>query len=75
MIRYWDGFLSFFGAVLTVLFIGLPIYAAFKALQAQLVPAWFWAPLIALGFIGLIMTGAFLRKAGKGIHPLRERRR
>ncbi|MEM9970771.1 MAG: hypothetical protein AAF762_06690 [Pseudomonadota bacterium] len=75
MIRYWDGFLSLFGAVLTLGFIGPPLYAAFRAVQGGLVPTWFWAPMLALGFIGLVMVGAFLRKAGRGIHPLRERRR
>ncbi len=75
MIRLWDSFLSFFGAVVTVAVIGRPLYASFRAVQMALVPTWFWAPMIALGFIGLVMTGAFLRKAGKGIHPLRERRR
>lgn len=75
MIRLWDGFLSLVGALVTVALVGLPLFAAFRAVQAALVPAWFWAPMVALGFVGLVMLGAFLRKGFRGVHPMRDRRR
>jgi hypothetical protein len=33
-----------------------------------------WVGVGELGFVGLVMVGAFLRKAGRGVHLLRERR-
>lgn len=75
MIRRWDGFLSILAALLTGAIVGLPLWAAFKSVQAQAVPVWFWAPMLVLGVIGLLMIGAFLRKAMRGVHPARERRR
>ena len=75
MIRVWDGFLSGLCAVITLGVIGLPLWAAFRAVQADLVPAWVWAPMVGLGLIGCVMVYAFLRKAGRGVHPLRDRRR
>lgn len=75
MIRIWDGFLSFLCALVTVLVIGVPAWGAGLALRAGLLPAWGWAPLAGLGFVGAVMVFAFLRKAGRGVHPLRERRR
>lgn len=75
MIRLWDGFLSGLCAAITLLVIGVPLWAAFRAQTADLVPAWVWAPMVGLGLIGLVMVFAFLRKAGRGVHPLRDRRR
>ena len=75
MIRLWDGFLSLLGAVLTAGAVGVPLFAAFRAVQAGLAPVWVWGPMIALAFVGLVMTGAFLRKAARGVHPLRDRPR
>lgn len=75
MIRLWDGLLSGLAAILTALVVGLPLWAAFNAVQAGLVPGWVWAAMVALGFVGLVMVGAFLRKAARGIHPARDRRR
>ena len=75
MIRVWDGFLSGLCAAVTVLVIGLPIWGAVVALRADLVPAWVWVPVILLGLVGLVMLAAFARKAGRGVHPLRDRRR
>ncbi len=75
MIRIWDGFLSGLSAVITLAVIGLPLWAAFRAVQGGLVPTWIWAPMVVLGLIGLVMLLAFLRKAGRGVHPLRDRRR
>jgi hypothetical protein len=34
-----------------------------------------WVDFGGFGFVGLLMVGAFLRKAGRGVHLLRERRR
>lgn len=75
MIRFWDGFLSALGAILTLTIVGVPLWGAVVALRAEILPVWAWGPVVALGFVGLVMVGAFLRKAGRGIHPLRERRR
>ena len=75
MIRLWDGFLSGLCALVTLGVIGVPLWAAFQAVQAGLVATWVWVPMICLGFIGVVMFFAFLRKAGRGVHPLRERRR
>ena len=75
MIRVWDGFLSALCAAVTVLVIGLPLWGAFQAVQSGLVPMWFWAPMVCLGLVGCIMFYAFIRKAGRGVHPLRDRRR
>lgn len=75
MIRFWDGFLSALGALLTIFLIGVPIWGAVVALRSELLPVWAWVAVVGLGFVGLVMVGAFLRKAGRGVHPLRERRR
>lgn len=75
MIRVWDGFLSGLCALVTLVLIGLPLWAAYRAVTAHLVPVWFWAPLVILGFLGLIMVAAFGRKAFRGVHPMRDRRR
>ena len=75
MIRYWDGFLSLVCGLLTLLIVGVPAWGAALSLRAGLLPVWGWAPLVLLGFVGGVMVFAFLRKAGRGIHPLRERRR
>ncbi len=75
MIRVWDGFLSGLCAAITGAVIGLPLWAAFQAVQSGMVAVWFWVPMTGLGLIGLVMLFAFLRKAGRGVHPLRDRRR
>ncbi len=75
MIRLWDGFLSGVAATLTALIVGVPVWGAAQAVRAELLPVWGWAPLILLGAAGLVMVLSFLRKAGRGVHPLRERRR
>ncbi|MGI9389777.1 MAG: hypothetical protein ACR2O1_06950 [Boseongicola sp.] len=75
MIRIWDGFLSILAAIVTAIVVGIPIWGSFKAVQAELIPVWAWVAIAALGFVGVVMVGAFLRKAGRGVHPLRERRR
>lgn len=75
MIRFWDGFLSALGAVVTLFLIGVPVWGTVLALRAGIMPVWAWAAVVGLGFVGLVMVGAFLRKAGRGIHPLRDRRR
>ena len=75
MIRLWDGFLSLLAALVTVAIVGVPLWGTFLAIQNGLVPAWVWAPFVLLGFVGLVMVLAFLRKTARGVHPLRERRR
>jgi len=75
VIRVWDGFLSVLAAIVTVVIIGVPLWGAFLAVRSGLVPVWAWAPMVLLCFVGVVMAAAFLRKAGRGVHPLRERRR
>lgn len=75
MIRVWDGFLSAICAVITLALIGTPLWAAVSAVRASLVPAWVWAPIVLMAFVGVVMIAAFARKAVRGIDPLRERRR
>lgn len=75
MIRVWDGFLSALAALITLAVAGAPLWAAYQALRADLVPVWFWAPVVALGFLGVVMFAAFSRKALNGVHPMRDRRR
>ena len=75
MIRLWDGFLSGVSALVTLIVVGTPLWAASRALRVDLVPWWVWIPVVLLGVVGLVMIAAFLRKAGRGVHPLRDRRR
>ena len=75
MIRIWDGFLSILAAIITATVVGVPLWGSYQAVRAELVPNWAWAAIAALGFIGVLMVAAFLRKAGRGVHPLRDRRR
>lgn len=75
MIRIWDGFLSVLAAVLTAVIVGVPLWGAYLSIQSDLLPLWTVGPMAGLAIVGLIMMGAFLRKAGRGVHPLRERRR
>ncbi len=72
MIRLWDGFLSGVAAVLTLAIVGVPAWGAVRALRADLLPVWGWGPVVLLG---AVMALSFLRKAGRGVHPLRDRRR
>ena len=75
MIRIWDGFLSGLCALITVAIIGVPLWGAYLSVTGGLIPPWTWVPIGLLGVVGLIMTLAFIRKAGRGVHPLRDRRR
>ncbi len=75
MIRLWDGFLSGLAALLTLTIVGVPVWGAILALRTDLLPVWGWGPVVLLGAAGAVMALSFLRKAGRGVHPLRERRR
>lgn len=75
MIRVWDGFLSAVAAAVTGGVIGVPVWGAGLALRDGLLPVWGWGPLVLLGAGGLVMVLSFLRKAGRGVHPMRDRRR
>ena len=75
MIRFWDGFLSGLCALITVGIIGVPLWGAYLAVTGGLIPGWAWVPIVMLGFVGVIMVYAFIRKAGRGVQPLRDRRR
>lgn len=71
----WDGFLSLLAAIATIALCGVPVWFTYKAIDTGLAPTWVWGPVIGLGFVGLIMIFAFLRKAVGGIAPSRDRRR
>ena len=75
MIRFWDGLLSGLAAFVTAGVIGVPLWGAFRAVRADLIPVWGWGPMVLLAFVGVVMVGSFLRKAGRGVHPMRDRRR
>ena len=75
MIRVWDGFLSALCAVITMAVIGVPLWGAVRSVQTGLIPMWTWASIVGLGLVGVVMLYAFLRKAARGVHPLRDRRR
>lgn len=70
-----DGATSVLSAVATAAVCGLPCWFTWKAIEAGVAPVWAWAAIAALGFIGLIMVVAFLRKGFNGVAPTRERRR
>lgn len=75
MIRLWDGFLSVIAALLTAAILGVPLWGAFRAVRAELIPLWSWGPMVLLGLAGAIMVASFGRKAIRGVHPMRDRRR
>lgn len=75
MIRLWDGLLSVLAAILSAVIVGVPLWGSYLSIQSDALPLWAAVPMAGLGIVGLIMVFAFLRKAGRGVHPLRERRR
>lgn len=75
MTAFVDGIQSLCAALLTV-FVGLvPAWFAHVAIDGGLAPSWGYAPLALLVVVTGMMGFSFLRKAGAGIGPLRERRR
>ena len=75
MRRLFDGFQSLIAAVVAAGVGFVPAWFAHLAIGADLVPVWGYASVVALIIVTGIMVLAFLRKAGQGIGPLRERRR
>ncbi|MDU8929039.1 hypothetical protein RXV86_16720 [Alisedimentitalea sp. MJ-SS2] len=75
MRRLFDGFQSLIAAVITAGVGFVPAWYAHQAIAADLGPVWVYASVAALIVVSGIMVLAFLRKAGQGIGPLRERRR
>lgn len=71
----WDGLLSLGAFALTIAVFGIPIWAAHLAIGARLVPVWSYAALAGLVYVGGNLAIAFLRKALKGVSPLRDRKR
>lgn len=71
----WDGFLSLLAAIATVFVCGVPVWFTYAAIDAGLAPTWVWAAVVGLGFVGIVMTFAFLRKMANGVAPSRDRRR
>jgi len=76
MVRHlWDGFLSFLAAAATIVICGIPVWFTYQSISAGAAPAWAWIGVIGLGFVGILMTFSFLRKAADGVSPSRARRR
>jgi predicted FMN-binding regulatory protein PaiB len=75
LIHIFDGAKSAVAAVLTVAITGVPAWFTHAAVQASVAPLWAYVAVAALGFVGLVMTFAFLRKAAGGVSPGRTRRR
>jgi len=76
MVRHlWDGFLSFLAAAATVVICGVPAWFTYQSITLGIAPTWAWVGVIGLGFVGILMTFSFLRKAADGVSPSRERRR
>lgn len=71
----WDGLMSLLAAALTgVLTLG-PAWFTHLAVGAGVAPAWAYAVIAGTVAVGLLMITSFLKKAARGIAPLRERRR
>lgn len=70
-----DGAASLGAAAITAAVCGLPCWFTWKAIEAGAAPLWAWAAIAALGFVGLVLFFAFLRKGFAGIAPTRDRRR
>ena len=75
MRRLIDGFQSLIAAVIAAGVGFVPAWYAHLALGADLGPIWVYGFIAGLVVLTGIMVLAFLRKAGQGIGPLRERRR
>ena len=71
----WDGFLSLLAAIATIALCGVPVWFTYRAIDFGIAPTWAWGAVIGLGFVGILMTVSFLRKAMGGIAPSRDRRR
>lgn len=71
----FDGLLSFGAFALTVAVFGLPLWAAHKAINYGIMPAWIYIPMAGLVYVGGNLAIAFLRKSLDGVSPLRERKR
>ncbi|MEN8896111.1 MAG: hypothetical protein ABF248_08485 [Yoonia sp.] len=76
MVRHlWDGFLSLLAAAATIMICGIPVWFTYQSISAGTAPTWAWIGVVGLGFVGILMTFSFLRKAADGVSPSRERRR
>lgn len=76
MVRHlWDVFLSLLAAIATLVICGIPAWFTYQSITLGLAPLWAWIGVIGLGFVGILLTMSFLRKAADGISPSRERRR
>ncbi len=73
MRRIWDGLLSFISALIAVALLGPVLWFAFQSVRAGDAPNWLYAPIIVLALMLILLIGALLQKALKGISPIRER--
>ena len=70
-----DGFLSFVSALMAFAIVGPVVWFAFQGTRSGAAPAWLYAPIIVLAVLLILLIAALMRKAVKGISPVRERRR
>ena len=70
-----DGFQSLVAAIVFAGVGLVPAWFAHLAIAGSLAPAWGYAAIALLVLFTGMMVFSFLRKAGSGIGPLRERRR
>lgn len=76
MVRHlWDGFLSLLAAAATIMICGISVWFTYQSISAGTAPTWAWIGVVGPGFVGILMTFSFLRKAADGVSPSRERRR
>ena len=70
-----DGLQSLVAAVLAAAVGLVPAWFAHLAISGEQAPTWGYATIALLVMFTGMMVFSFLRKAGSGIGPLRERRR
>ena len=75
MRRFFDGLQSALAVFVTLFVTGVPIFGTVQAIRYGFMPPWAWAAVVGLGLVALIMTLSLGRKAIRGVHPLRDRRR
>lgn len=67
--RIADALASGFAALMALALTLPPAWFTHVAVQGALAPAWAYAPAGLLAVVGLILAGAFLRKALAGVAP------
>lgn len=71
----WDGFLSFAAALIIAAITGIPMWYTNQAIVTGIAPQWVYGVLGGLFFVSVSIVLNLIRKAFRGVGPLRERRR